>query len=86
MDTELGIEVAWNQVLIDNNTFTLDYYGALKAIECFQQIRHQNIIEFYHFWIEESKNQIVFISELMLSGTLKTYKIILFSNITMKNY
>ena len=68
MDTDYGIEVAWNQVLIDR--YQLDKATVLREIQFFQQIRHQNIIEFYHFWVDETKNQVVFITELMPSGTL----------------
>ena len=78
MDTHLGIEVAWNQILLDTKTFQLDKAKVLKEIEFFQKIRHQNVIEFYHFWIDETKNQVVFITELMPSGTLKKYEKLLF--------
>ena len=76
MDTDVGIEVAWNQVLIDR--YQLDKTKVLREIEFFQQIRHQNVIEFYHFWVDEEKNQVVFITELMPSGTLTQYVLFLF--------
>lgn len=71
MDTDYGIEMAWNQVLIDR--YQLDKATVLREIQFFKQIRHQNIIEFYHFWVDEAKNQVVFLTELMPSGTLTQY-------------
>lgn len=66
LDTERGIEVAWNQVLTDR--VQLDKEKVLREIEFFKKIRHKHIIEFYNFWT--TKNQVVFITELMPSGTL----------------
>jgi len=71
LDTEKGIEVAWNQVLIDR--FQLDKEKVLREIEFFKKIRHKHVIEFYNFWTDERKNQVVFITELMPSGTLTDY-------------
>jgi serine/threonine protein kinase len=34
---------------------------------------HQHIINIYHYWIDEEKSRLVFITELMTSGTLKEY-------------
>jgi serine/threonine protein kinase len=51
----------------------LDKNKVLHEINIFQQIRHEKLIEFYHFWIDEVQNQVVFITELMPSGTLKEY-------------
>jgi len=71
LDTELGIEVAWNRVEIDR--VHLDKTKILHEINIFQKIRHEKLIEFYHFWINEIENEVVFITELMPSGTLKEY-------------
>lgn len=71
LDTERGIEVAWNQVIIDK--YQLDKEKVLLEIEFFKKIRHQHIIDFYHYWKDEKKNQVVFITELMPSGTLTEY-------------
>jgi len=71
LDTERGIEVAWNQVMIDR--FQLDKDKVLREIDFFKKIRHKHVIDFYHFWTDERKNQVVFITELMPSGTLTDY-------------
>jgi len=71
LDTERGIEVAWNQVMIER--FQLDKDKVLREIDFFKKIRHKHVIDFYHFWTDERKNQVVFITELMPSGTLTDY-------------
>lgn len=68
-DTERGIEVAWNQVLYER--YNLDLSRVMNEIEVFKTIRNPHIIEFYHAWQDSDAKQVVFITELMPSGTLK---------------
>ena len=68
VDTDRGIEVAWNKISLDR--FQLDKQQILQEMESFHGIKHQNIIEFNHFWIDEDKKQVVYITELLPSGTL----------------
>lgn len=70
-DTERGIEVAWNQVLYER--YNLDLSRVMNEIEVFKTIRNPHIIEFYHAWQDTDAKQVVFITELMPSGTLKQF-------------
>ena len=63
-----GLEVAWNQVRLEQGT---DFVKLWKEILILQQLQHPNIIQFHHSWIDEAKLQVVFITEWMTSGTLK---------------
>jgi serine/threonine protein kinase len=76
-DTECGIEVAWNQLALGS----LSQRSAekiLEEIQILQTLTHENIITFSYSWCtpdpEDSANfQVIFITELMTSGTLKSY-------------
>mmetsp|Transcript_13101 Transcript_13101/g.52243 ORF Transcript_13101/g.52243 Transcript_13101/m.52243 type:complete len:1086 (+) Transcript_13101:260-3517(+) len=70
-DTERGIEVAWNQVLYER--YNLDLSRVMNEIEVFKSIRNPHIIEFYSAWQDTDAKQVVFITELMPSGTLKQF-------------
>ncbi|KAF9436771.1 hypothetical protein BGZ76_003044 [Entomortierella beljakovae] len=72
---EEGNEVAWNQLRIDNLS-KREAQKILSEIEILQSIRNEHIINFYSSWLTSSINggeRIVFITELMHSGTLKQY-------------
>lgn len=74
-DHEEGVEVAWNQLKVDNLTESTAA-KILSEIQILQSLTCDNIIRFYHSWI--SKNaagyfEVFFITELMTSGTLKNY-------------
>ena len=63
--------MAWNQVLYER--YNLDLSRVMNEIEVFKSIRNPHIIEFYHAWQDTDAKQVVFITELMPSGTLKQY-------------
>lgn len=66
MDTYDAQEVAWSVVEVkDCPTSFLNEINLLKAIQ------HPNIIKLKDFWYNE--NQLIFITELMTSGTLRQY-------------
>ncbi|KAG0022278.1 hypothetical protein BGZ80_000612 [Entomortierella chlamydospora] len=74
-DLEVGNEVAWNQLRLDNLT-KREARKILSEIEILQSIRNEHIINFYSSWLTPTVNggeRIVFITELMSSGTLKQY-------------
>ena len=45
----------------------------LEEVKMLQRLRHKNIIECYDFWENKEKKQVNFITELMSSGTLKSF-------------
>ena len=70
MDTEEGVEVAWNELRLAHLQ-RKDIANVLSEVQILQRIRHDNIINLYHSWI--ANNQVYFITELMTSGTLKSF-------------
>ncbi|KAF9586160.1 Serine/threonine-protein kinase wnk3 [Lunasporangiospora selenospora] len=74
-DQEEGVEVAWNQLRLDHLS-KKEAQKILSEIEILQSIRNEHIINFYESWSTKSPSggeRIVFVTELMSSGTLKQY-------------
>ncbi|KAI1319209.1 hypothetical protein EDD11_004603 [Mortierella claussenii] len=74
-DQEEGMEVAWNQLRIDHLT-KKEAQKILSEIEILESIRNDHIINFYASWSTKAPNggeRVVFVTELMSSGTLKQY-------------
>ena len=76
-DTERGIEVAWNQLALGSLT-QRSAEKILEEIQILQTLAHENIITFSHSWCtpdpgDSANFQVIFITELMTSGTLKSY-------------
>ncbi|KAI7817338.1 kinase-like domain-containing protein [Gamsiella multidivaricata] len=74
-DLEEGNEVAWNQLRFDHLS-KREALKILSEIKILQSIRNEHIINFYASWSTPTSNggeRIVFITELMSSGTLKQY-------------
>ncbi|KAG0330612.1 Serine/threonine-protein kinase wnk4 [Podila humilis] len=74
-DQEEGVEVAWNQLRFDHLS-KKEAQKILSEIEILQSIRNDHIINFYASWSTKAPNggeRIVFVTELMSSGTLKQY-------------
>jgi serine/threonine protein kinase len=43
----------------------------LKEVNFLRTLRHPNLIKFFGAWLSEDKTKVIFITELMSSGTLK---------------
>eukprot|EP00186_Timspurckia_oligopyrenoides_P001333 CAMPEP_0182451250 /NCGR_PEP_ID=MMETSP1172-20130603/43616_1 /TAXON_ID=708627 /ORGANISM="Timspurckia oligopyrenoides, Strain CCMP3278" /LENGTH=1024 /DNA_ID=CAMNT_0024649003 /DNA_START=175 /DNA_END=3249 /DNA_ORIENTATION=- len=74
-DTELALEVAWNMLEMDRLS-ELELSKVANEVELLSQIQHKNIISFYGSWQTvdaKGKKRLDFITELMMSGTLKEY-------------
>ncbi|KAJ3006843.1 Serine/threonine-protein kinase wnk3 [Thoreauomyces humboldtii] len=74
-DTEEGMEVAWNQLRVDHLQ-KREAQRILGEIQILQSLRNDHIINLYHSWIakgRDGKEKVYFITELMMSGTLKNY-------------
>lgn len=71
-DTNEGIEVAWNVVKLSRIP-----PGERKRIKTevklLRDIEHKNVIKYYNSWVDREKEQIVFITEIMSSGSIKDY-------------
>lgn len=70
-----GIEVAWNQVKL--NDF-LQSPHELERLYCeihlLKTLKHKHIMKFYTSWVDISKRNINFVTELFTSGTLRQYR------------
>ncbi|XP_047661871.1 serine/threonine-protein kinase WNK2 isoform X1 [Tachysurus fulvidraco] len=74
LDTETWVEVAWCE-LQDRKLSKLDRQRFKEEAEMLKGLQHPNIVRFYDFWEcpVKGKKCIVLVTELMTSGTLKTY-------------
>ncbi|KAF7826211.1 putative serine/threonine-protein kinase WNK10 isoform X2 [Senna tora] len=70
-----GIEVAWNQVRIDDLMRSAgDLTKLYSEVHILKSLRHANIIKFYNSWIDDKNKTINMITELFTSGTLRQYR------------
>jgi serine/threonine protein kinase len=75
-DSEEGKDVAWNQVRISGGskeTKEEKLQKVLEEVETLQRVKHKHIIECFHSWVDNEKEQVNFITEMM-SGSLKRCK------------
>ncbi|EKX35621.1 hypothetical protein GUITHDRAFT_158726 [Guillardia theta CCMP2712] len=71
-DSDTGLEVAWNQVQIGK----LEGEAKKQFIDevtMLSRLNHKHIIQFHDSWEDHEKHQVIFITELMTSGTLKSF-------------
>lgn len=75
LDTHTGIAVAWCE-LLDKKVNKAERQRFREEAEMLKKLQHPNIVRFYNYWetceVGKKKN-IVLVTELMLSGTLKSY-------------
>merc|ERR1719187_189875 len=81
LDTETGVAVAWAE-LQDKKLSKEDRKRFKEEAEMLKGLQHQNIVRFYDYWEVSKpsttkgaapKKYIILVTELMTSGTLKTY-------------
>ncbi|KAL0212614.1 hypothetical protein RCL1_006240 [Eukaryota sp. TZLM3-RCL] len=70
VDQERGIECAWNCVRISDYT-SKEQDRLMMEVDILKQLDHPNIISLHDHWRDD--NNLVFITELMSSGTLRQY-------------
>lgn len=74
-DEELGIEVAWNQVKVqDVLQKPEDLERLYSEVHLLKTLRHKNIIKFYNSWVDDKTKNVNFITEIFTSGTLRQYR------------
>ncbi|KAH6562220.1 hypothetical protein BASA50_004859 [Batrachochytrium salamandrivorans] len=74
-DQDEGVEVAWNQLRLDHLS-NKDAQRVLFEIQLLEGLRNDNIINLFYSWVAQTSSGsdgIFFITELMTSGTLKSY-------------
>ncbi|KAK9111310.1 hypothetical protein Scep_018829 [Stephania cephalantha] len=70
-----GIEVAWNQIKIDEVLRSPDDLDRLYAeVHLLKTLKHTNIIRLYNSWVDEEKKTVNMITELFTSGSLRQYR------------
>lgn len=70
-----GIEVAWNQVRIDEVMQSPKDLGKLYSeVHLLKALKHEDIIKFYNSWIDDKSKTINMITELFTSGSLRQYR------------
>ncbi|KAK4746450.1 hypothetical protein SAY87_012762 [Trapa incisa] len=70
-----GIEVAWNQVKVDDILKTQDdLHKVCLEVHLLKLLKHDNILKFYHGWVDYKKKNINMITELFTSGSLRQYR------------
>ncbi|CAM4713379.1 unnamed protein product [Leuciscus chuanchicus] len=74
LDTDTWVEVAWCE-LQDRKLSKAERQRFKEEAEMLKGLQHPNIVRFYDFWEcpLKGKKCIVLVTELMTSGTLKTY-------------
>ncbi|XP_037388381.1 serine/threonine-protein kinase WNK2 isoform X2 [Pygocentrus nattereri] len=74
LDTDTWVEVAWCE-LQDRKLSKAERQRFKEEAEMLKGLQHPNIVRFYDFWESAVKGKkcIVLVTELMTSGTLKTY-------------
>ncbi|XP_036388516.1 serine/threonine-protein kinase WNK2 isoform X2 [Megalops cyprinoides] len=74
LDTDTWVEVAWCE-LQDRKLTKAEQQRFKEEAEMLKGLQHPNIVRFYDSWesILRGKKCIVLVTELMTSGTLKTY-------------
>ncbi|CAN0840859.1 Serine/threonine-protein kinase WNK8 [Linum grandiflorum] len=70
-----GIEVAWNQMNVEDALQTPDQLERLYSeVHLLKSLKHENIIKCYHSWVDDKTRTINMITELFTSGCLRQYR------------
>ncbi|XP_027336008.1 probable serine/threonine-protein kinase WNK4 [Abrus precatorius] len=75
IDRVLGIEVAWNQVKLNEALRKPEDLERLYLeVHLLSTLKHQSIMRFYTSWIDVENKTFNFITEMFTSGTLREYR------------
>ncbi|KAK8644520.1 hypothetical protein V6N13_123825 [Hibiscus sabdariffa] len=70
-----GIEVAWNQVRIEEVLQKPEDLERLYSeVRLLKSLKHSNIVRFYNSWIDDKNKTVNIITELFTSGSLRQYR------------
>lgn len=74
-DEDLGMEVAWNQIKLDNMLSSPDELQRLYSeVHLLKTLDHESIMKFRASWIDLDRRTFNFITEMFTSGTLREYR------------
>lgn len=68
-DTSMGIEVAWNTVNIKNLPKE-EKKRIMNEVRLLQNLEHKNLVQFHGSWVNREKEEVIFVTEIMQSGSL----------------
>lgn len=71
-DTSEGIEVAWNVVHLSGINKAERQY-IVNEVRLLEKLNHSNIISFHGSWVNRQEEQVIFVTEILSSGTLKQF-------------
>lgn len=69
-DTHEGMEVAWNVVKL-SRVPPSERKRIKTEVKLLRDIEHEHVMKYYNSWVDREKEQIVFVTEIMSSGSLK---------------
>ncbi|XP_011620936.1 probable serine/threonine-protein kinase WNK11 isoform X2 [Amborella trichopoda] len=74
-DQEEGIEIAWNQVDLQNFSGDERMVKRIQSeVYLLRSLMHKNIIALYDVWLDRENNTLNFITEVCTSGNLREYR------------
>jgi hypothetical protein len=71
-DTIEGIEVAWNVVNLAGVP-KAERARIVHEVRLLERLHHKNIISFHGSWVNREREQVIFVTEILSSGTLKSF-------------
>jgi len=69
-DVQTGMQVAWNEIGIRNMT-TKECDRVLNEMKLLKLLSHRCLITLFAAWVDDRALTVVFITDLMSSGTLR---------------
>ncbi|KAH6816838.1 with no lysine kinase 8 [Perilla frutescens var. frutescens] len=70
-----GIEIAWNQVNIEDALQSPEHLERLYSeVHLLRTLKHDNVIRSYASWVDDKNKTINMITELFTSGSLRQYR------------
>ncbi|KAJ8753851.1 hypothetical protein K2173_000105 [Erythroxylum novogranatense] len=74
-DEVLGMEVAWNQVKLNDMFRSPEELQRLYSeVHLLKSLNHESIMKFYTYWVDIDRRTFNFITEMFTSGTLRQYR------------
>lgn len=71
-DTSEGIEVAWNVVNLSGVPKS-ERSRIVNEVRLLERLHHSNIISFHGSWVNRELEQVIFVTEILSSGTLTSF-------------
>eukprot|EP00984_Skeletonema_dohrnii_P015563 scaffold6754_cov127-Skeletonema_dohrnii-CCMP3373.AAC.2 len=71
-DTIEGIEVAWNVVKL-GGVPKAERVRIVNEVRLLERLHHPNIISFHGSWVNRETERVIFVTEILSSGTLKSF-------------